>query len=363
MDDMAWKKLFEEDFFAPALFLRLLVCIGALAADRMFEKVSFAPRLNRAVLHPVVLHPVVFFGSLAERCERIFNRAGFVSRFWRGVFCCVGLAAMAFVAGFFTDRLLSEAGWTGSVVGGIFVCGVLIAHASLDRHVACVEVALREDELMQARARLSHLVGRETRSLSKERVARGALESLSENCSDGTVAPLLYYVLFGLGGLFAYKAVNTLDSMFGYRGARFGLFGCFSARLDDVANMVPSRLTAWFFCAAAFCLREFSGRDAFRIMRRDALSLRAWRREGYMSSPNALHPEAAMAGALGVRLGGMREYRLHGEVWRAGRKIGDGKQPCDWRSLVRARRLVSFAVNLLIGVAVLCLVGTATIVR
>ena len=357
--NIVWQALFEKEFFTALLFSRLLVCVGALAADRVFEGFSFAPRL----------HPVVLFGALAERGERIFNRAGFVSRFWRGAFLCGVLVATAFVAGFLADELLAQknwaadwtAGWAAgwiwalSLVGGSVVCGVLIAHASLDRHVACVGLALRARDLAGARGWLSHLVGRETRSLSSDRVARGALESLSENCSDGTVAPLLYYVLLGLGGLFAYKAINTLDSMVGYRGVRFGLFGRFAARLDDVANLLPSRLTAWFFCGAAFCLRGFYGRNAWRVMRKDALSIRAWAREGYTISPNALHPEAAMAGALGVRLGGVREYRLHGEVWRAGKEIGDGigddRKSCDWRDLVRARKLVDIAVWLLLGLA------------
>ncbi len=350
------EKIFAEEFWTTVLSLRLLVCLGALAADRLFEtiheqaKVSFAPRLNHVVLHPVAL-----FGSLVERAERRFNRAGFVSRFWRGAFVCGGLVAAAFVAGFLTDRLLAEGGRALSLVGGSVVCGVLIAHASLDRHVGCVEAALRKGDLAGARGWLSHLVGRETLALPKDRVARAALESLSENCSDATLAPLFYYIFCGLGGLFAYKAINTLDSMIGYRGARFGLFGRVAARLDDVANLLPSRLTAWSFGNAAFLLRGCSGRNAFRVLQRDALSLRSWGREGFVDSPNASHPEAALAGALGVRVGGVREYRLHGEVWRAGREIGDGRKHCGWRDLQRARRLVEIAVWLEFGIlALLC---------
>ncbi len=341
------ESFFDGESFAAIASLRLFVCAGALVADRLFERIFFAPWL----------HPVVLLGSLVERAERKFNRAGFVSRFWRGAFVCGGFVALAFGAGFLADRMLWQAGggwggwglvWVG--IGGSCVCGVVIAHASLDRHVGSVERALREGKLAQARGGLSHLVGRETRALSKDRVARGALESLAENCSDATIAPLFYYVLFGLGGLFAYKTLNTLDSMVGYRGARFGLFGRFAARLDDVANLVPSRITAWSFSFTAFCLRGLSGRDASRVLRRDALSVRDWVREGFVSSPNASHPEAAMAGALGVRVGGVREYRLHGEVWKAGEEIGDGGQP-SWRDIRRARRFVQNAVWLLIAFA------------
>ena len=332
--NMAAEKIFDGELVAALLSLRLLVCVSALVADRLFEKVSCAP----------CLHPVALFGSLAAWTERRSNQKGFVSRFWRGAFVCSALVAVAFVTGFMADAFLSRAGWTASFVGGVFGCGVLIAHASLDRHVARVESALRKRDLVAARARLSHLVGRETRALSKDGVARAALESLSENCSDATIAPLFYYIFFGLGGLFAYKAINTLDSMFGYRGARFGSFGRVAARLDDVANLVPSRLTAWAFGGVAFFLRGYSGRDAFRVLRRDALSLPSWIKEGFVNSPNASHPEAALAGALGVRIGGVREYRLHAEVWRAGKEIGDGRKHCEWSDLRRARRLVEIAV-------------------
>ncbi len=345
------ENFFDEESFATIASLRLFVCAGALLADRLFERVFFAPQL----------HPVVLLGSLVERAEKMFNRAGFISRFWRGAFLCGGLVVMAFGAGFLADRLLWQAGggrwsWLGVGIGGVVVCGVLIANASLDRHVGCVERALREGKLAQARGWLSHLVGRETRALSKDRVARGALESLAENCSDGTVAPLFYYVFFGLGGLFAYKTINTLDSMLGYRGARFGLFGRFAARLDDVANFVPSRLTAGSFAFTAFCLRGLSGRDASRILRRDALSVRDWVREGFVNSPNASHPEAAMAGALGVRVGGVREYRLHGEVWKAGEEIGDGGEP-SWRDIMRARKLVEVTLWLELGLGAALLFG------
>ena len=363
---MAAEKFFEGELVVAVLSLRLLVCMGALVADRLFEKISFAPRLNRVVLHPVAL-----FGALAERTERRVNRGGAVSRFWRGAFVCVALVLLAFVAGSLAETLLSQAGWTWSFVGAVLACGVLIAHASLDRHVGLVQSALRKGHLKghlaDARTQLAHLVGRETRALSKDKVARGALESLSENCSDATVAPLFYYVVFGLGGMFAYKAINTLDSMFGYRGARFGVFGRFSARLDDVANLVPSRLTAWSLCVAALCLREFSGREALRIMRRDALSLLAWINFGargrLTDSPNASHPEAAMAGALNIKIGGEREYRLHAEVWRAGKEIGDSERPCDWRDLVRARRLVDCAVWLLFGLATLGIASSWMVLR
>ena len=350
---MAWEHIFDEESLAALLSLRAFVCLGALVADRLFERLSFAPWLHR--LHR--LHPVALFGLLVELAERRFNRAGVVSRFWRGVFVCGGLVVVAFVAGFLTDKLLWKAGWEWVFAGGIVVCGVLIAHASLDRHVTYVEVALRKGDLVRARGWLSHLVGRETRTLSKDRVARAALESLAENASDGTVAPLLYYLIFGLGGVCAYKAVNTLDSMVGYRGASFGLFGRLAARLDDVANVIPSRLTAAFFAEAAYVLRRCSGRNAFRIWKRDALSLRAWVEEGFVSSPNASHPEAALAGALGVKIGGVREYRLHGEVWRAGWEIGESEKHCEWRDLRRARRLVEVAIWLNFGFGGILLFG------
>ncbi|MCB1376708.1 MAG: cobalamin biosynthesis protein, partial [Rhodobacteraceae bacterium] len=153
---------------------------------------------------------------------------------------------------------------------------------------------LAENDLVQARQEVAKIVGRKTNALDMQGVSRAALESLAENASDGVVAPLFWGVLFGLPGIAGYKAINTLDSMIGHRTPRHAEFGRVAARLDDLANWLPARLTAGLFALA--CGRP--GQVA-RILAADARRHR---------SPNAGWPEAAMAGAVGVRLSGPRIY-------------------------------------------------------
>lgn len=161
-----------------------------------------------------------------------------------------------------------------------------------------VAVALEAGDLSAARQAVSHLVARETRHLPAAEVSRAAVESVAENTSDAFVAPLLYAALGGAPLALAYKAVNTLDSLYGYRDERNQFFGRAAARLDDVINWLPARLTAFFLAAAAWA-SGCSGRGALATVRADA------RRH---PSPNAGYPEAAMAGALGVELGGENVY-------------------------------------------------------
>ena len=169
---------------------------------------------------------------------------------------------------------------------------------------------LREGRLERARTQVGHLVGRDTGDLSESEICRAAVESVAENTSDGVVAPMFYGVLFGAPGALAYKAVNTLDSMVGYRQPPYEDLGWASARLDDLANLAPSRLTMLSTAAV-------SGRPLSTL-------LTAFRYGPLTTSPNAGMAEAAFAGALSVRLGGANTY---GGVLREGPMLGDGRLP------------------------------------
>jgi adenosylcobinamide-phosphate synthase len=185
-----------------------------------------------------------------------------------------------------------------------------------------VETGLREGRLERARTRVGHLVGRDTGDLSESEVCRAAVESVAENTSDGVVAPMLYGMLFGAPGALAYKAVNTLDSMVGYRQPPYEDLGWASARLDDLANLAPSRLTMLSTAAVAgLPLRTL---------------LIAVRYGPLTASPNAGMAEAAFAGALGIRLGGANTY---GGVLREGPILGDGRLPAP-DDIGRAVRLM-----------------------
>jgi adenosylcobinamide-phosphate synthase len=173
-----------------------------------------------------------------------------------------------------------------------------LATRSLHQESRRVEGALTRGDLEAARTRLARIVGRETAHLGPEEMRRAVLETVAENLADGVVAPMFFALLLGLPGLFLYKAANTMDSMVGYKNDRYAKFGKVAARADDVLNFLPARLTALLMVVAAGAL-GLNPKAARHILRRDA---------GCASSPNAGWPEAALAGALGVRLGGPSTY-------------------------------------------------------
>ena len=175
----------------------------------------------------------------------------------------------------------------------------LLAQRSLFRHVHGVGEALRHGGIEAGRAQVAHIVGRDVRQLDEHGVARAAIESCAENFSDAVVAPAFWYILLGLPGMLVYKAVNTMDSMIGYRSPGYRAFGWAAARLDDFVNLVPARLAGLYLACAAIVVPGADAGRGLRTMIGDA---------GKHRSPNAGWPEAAMAGALGLSLGGPRRY-------------------------------------------------------
>ncbi len=237
-------------------------------------------------------HPVTWIGALITTIETRWNRGGVASRRARGAACTfvvVGAATLPALA----VQAAQPDGFVGLALGAI-LAWPLIAARSLHDHVIAVARPLAAGDLEGARHAVSMIVGRDPTRLDTAGVARAGLESLAENASDGIVAPLFWGAIFGLPGIAAYKAINTLDSMIGHRNARYEDFGKVSARLDDLVNLIPARLTGLAFALVAS---------------RPGAALRAmWRDAGKHRSPNAGWPEAAMAGALGIRLSGPRAY-------------------------------------------------------
>lgn len=258
-------------------------------------------------LHRRIPHPVVWIGALLGRLDRGWNRPGLGEGVRRalGVAAVVLCAGLAGLVGLGLERLAAR------VPGGVLlvvVAGALgLAGRSLNDHVAAVAAPLLGGDLDGARRAVGRIVGRDTQALDAQGVAAAALESLAESFNDGVVAPVFWFVVGGLPGLFVYKAVNTADSMIGHREPRWRAFGWAAARTDDVMNLIPARLAGGLIALA--------GRGGWRIMLRDAAR---------HASPNAGWPEAAMAGALKVRLGGPAAY--DGVV--ADRPVfGDGEGP------------------------------------
>jgi adenosylcobinamide-phosphate synthase len=209
----------------------------------------------------------------------------------------------------------------------------LVAARGLYEHVAAVAAGL-EHGLEHGRRAVAHVVGRDPASLDAHGVARAAIESAAENFADGVIAPLFWGVLFGLPGMAAYKAVNTLDSMIGHRSPRYLHFGRFAARLDDVANWLPARLSAFFILVAALCLPGATPAAGWQALWRDAARHR---------SPNAGWPEAAIAGALGLRLAGPRRYAGEAvdDAW-----MGTGRAAATATDIHRALRVFGLACGL-----------------
>lgn len=203
--------------------------------------------------------------------------------------------------------------WAGLILE-ILLCSSLLAARSLFAESMKVYRALKSGDREAARIAVSMIVGRDTDRLDEEGIIRAAVETVAENTSDGVTAPIFWFTLFGLPGMFFYKASNTLDSMVGYKNERYLYFGRVSARIDDLLNFIPARLTGLIMGIAAGAA-GFDLRRSFKIFMRD--------RKNH-SSPNSAHCEAAMAGALGVRLGGDAWYfgRLHKKP-----TIGDDSRP------------------------------------
>ena len=235
-------------------------------------------------------HPVVGFGRMISWCEHRWN--GGAQRKWKGGVVAVALIALVFFATFAVLYWLSSL----SVVVGVCLKGVLVfcclAGTTLIREVKEVFRAT-DRSLDEGRRQVARIVGRDTSQLSAQEIRTAALETLAENLSDGVIAPLFWLAVGGVPGMMAYKMVNTLDSMIGYRTERFRDFGCVAARIDDLANYLPARLTALLMVVV-------SGRLSL---------LRFVARYGHRhASPNSGYPEAALAGILDCRFGGPHYY-------------------------------------------------------
>ncbi|HEX5741549.1 MAG TPA: cobalamin biosynthesis protein [Pilimelia sp.] len=291
--------------------------------------------LDACLGDPRRLHPVAGFGRLAAALERTMYRP---SRLAGGLHAgaavagpvLLGAAVHAATRRAPALRAAAVAAATWTVLGA----------RTLRREAAAMGGALDAGDLRGARARLHHLCGRDPSALSSAEVARATVESVAENTSDAVVAPLAWGALAGVPGLLGYRAVNTLDAMVGHRSPRYARFGTPAARLDDALNLLPARLTGALFVLAAPVVGGRVG-EAWRVFRRDRLD---------HPSPNAGQCESAMAGALGVRLGGRNVYLGRAETRPL---IGDGPAPAAVH-VGRAARLSGVA-----GVAALA-VSAAT---
>lgn len=302
----------------PDLDLRALILVLAILLDWL---VGDPKRLYRHIFHPVQ-----FMGELLMYIEGWLNVPGLRLRAQknRGVFALVIFLAVWVLVGLALAIIFDIFGIWGVAIEALVVA-VFLSGRSLYEHVRDVCDALKFKTVEEARLAVGHIVGRDTSALDERGVARAAIESGAENLSDGFVAPVLFYLVGGLPGLFLYKATNTADSMIGYKTQRFLGFGWAAARFDDLLNWVPARLTGVFivFLAHFMCGR---GGESWHVMWRDAVK---------HSSPNAGWPEAAMAGALGIAVAGPRVYHdmMKQDPWINARGRLDASSEDIWHAL------------------------------
>jgi len=249
-----------------------------------------------------LLHPVVIIGRFISFSEGLIRRSSLIDKrkggiiLWFSVVIPVYFITLGIAEGsFFINSLF------GMIISILLASLTLAARSLYDESRAVID-ALNGGDIVEARRNLSMIVGRDTEDLNEKEILRAVIETVSENLSDGIIAPMFYLAIGGVPLAMAYKAVNTLDSMVGYKNDRYRDIGAFSAKMDDMLNLIPARLTGIIVVATSFILR-LNWRDSWKIMRRDG---------GNHSSPNSGIPEAAVSGALGIQLGG--EVQYFGEI-------------------------------------------------
>ena len=266
-------------------------------------------------------HPIVWFGKAIAWCEHRLNQGSY--RKAKGGMTAVALIAATYAIGFLINSQLSIINFLV-----VFYC---LAGTTLIREVRAVFLAL-DRSLDEGRKQVARIVGRDTSELSAQEVRTAALETLAENLSDGVIAPLFWFALLGTPGMLAYKMVNTLDSMIGYKTERYRDFGCWAAHIDDVANFIPARLTALLMVLAAG---------------KPQLATFVWKNGRKHASPNSGYPEAALAGILDCRFGGPHHYfgQLFDKPY-----IGSNDRPlttADMRTAIRVNRTAEILMVLL----------------
>ena len=289
------------------------------------------------------LHPVVLIGRLISFFENLlYPKSGYShhSLFVRGTLAVVFVIFVAGAVAFALTEMAKACGiWAYSLISAVILYFTITPKA-LARDGLEIYRLLREGNIEKARYRLSWIVGRDTGNLEEPDIARGAVETIAENTTDGILSPLFYFLLLGPVGAACYRAANTMDSMLGYKNERYLYFGRAAARLDDVLNYIPARITFLLFVISSFFL-GLDAKNAWQIGLRDAKK---------HPSPNGGYAEGPTAGALHVRLGGWNYYEGKPEFREY---MGDPDRPLEGADILRSLKLMYAATILFIG----CMTG------
>lgn len=303
--------------------------------------IPFAYALDLVLGDPEWLpHPVRLIGFLITTLEKALRRRAHAPAVERLLGVVLAVTTVAVTYGIILALLYFSYHFSMPLffILSTYFVWTSIAIKSLKKEARDVVSALGGSGIGKARARLSRIVGRDTEKLAEDGVLKAVVESVSENTSDGIVAPLFYLVLGGPALMAAYKAVNTLDSMVGYKNERYIDFGWFSAKLDDIANFIPARVTAFLMVCSAFFL-GYNWRSSLKILMRDGRN---------HPSPNSGFPEAAVAGALGLRLGGTMSY---GGVVKEKPSIGDNLSRVDASMVDSSIKIMGFTAFIMAGIS------------
>ncbi|WP_410798246.1 adenosylcobinamide-phosphate synthase CbiB [Lysinibacillus telephonicus] len=262
-----------------------IICLLALFIDRIIGDPEWLP------------HPVRWIGRLISLLENKYNRN--TGRVWKGAVLSLAIILIVYTITFAIVWGSYQIHYALGVFVEVILIAVALAQKSLKDAAMVVYNRLKLNDLKEARVKLGWIVGRDTHNLEEDEIVRGVVETVSENTSDGVTAPLFYALLFGAPGIWVYKTINTLDSMIGYKNERFNEFGRFAARLDDIVNFIPSRITGLLILFSTRNQGKYSLKKRILLWYRDAKK---------HPSPNSGYLEAATAYQLGIRLGGFNSY-------------------------------------------------------
>ena len=261
------------------------------------------------------IHPIRIIGSLCKTVEKFFR--SILKRYLKvaGLLTWILVVFIVFIFNYLLLKVTYRINPSVMILGSVMIYFCISTKALKIEGLKVVKYVIKDD-IEGARKQLSYIVGRDTKNLDKESILKAVVETVAENMSDGVIAPLFYAGIGGAPLAFLYKAVNTMDSMFGYKNDKYIEFGYFPAKLDDVFNYIPARLSGYFIVVVSFIL-GLDYKNSFKIYKRD---------KNNHSSPNSAHPEAAVAGALNVQLGGPNYY--FGKLVEK-QTIGDDREKID----------------------------------
>ena len=297
-------------------------------------------------------HPVKFIGKYIKTFEKLArskNPSNKKLRYFWGPLLCISTILIVFMVTYGILKIAHNINIYLYHLINILILWTTIAPKCLSDEGYKVYKPLKEEDISKARERISYLVSRDTKELDKEGICKATIETILENTSDGVIAPLFFAIIGGAPLAMAYKAVNTLDSMVGYKNEKYMDLGLFSAKVDDLFNLIPARISGILIIISSFFLR-YDTKGAFHIFIRDRKNHK---------SPNSAHPEAAGAGALGVRLGGPTSY--FGKILEKP-YIGDKKKELEAYDIIKSIKLLYVSTILIMVIYILLMIRFSNLI-